>query len=331
VNNLDVKDRRILYELDFDSRQSLSQIGKKVGMAKSIVAYRINRLLAMNIIKNYYTVVDLYKLGFIAPRFHFVYQYINPEIQKEIVDFFIKSKYSFIVVSTYGPFDLSVLLGIQDIKTLYVLWQEIQNKFGYYFEKQSLAFYLNEQHLTPEYLLKVKKRQINSKTVLPFKSHQEIVELDDLERRILNEISSNARIPLTDLAQILDVSSRQIGYRIKKMVDLGVIEGFRTEIDITKLGYHSFKVYIYLREFRLRNQIMTYLLQNPNLVCIDTTTGESHLELEFHLETVDRLHEIMQEVSEHFPNAIRNYQYCNVKEIHKWLYLPKMMSCQKSE
>ena len=78
MKKIDLKDRKILFELDRNSRQSLSQIGKKVGVAKSIVSYRINRLQKLGIIKSYYTVVDLYKLGFIAPRLHFVYQYVTP-------------------------------------------------------------------------------------------------------------------------------------------------------------------------------------------------------------------------------------------------------------
>ena len=322
---IDLKDRKILFELDRNCRQSLSQIGKEVGLAKSIVAYRIKRLINMGIIKNFYTVVDLYKLGFIAPRFHFVYQYVTPEVQKEIVDYFVNSKYSFIVVTTYGPFDLSVLLGIKDIRKMYQLWQDIQNRFGYYLEKQSLAFYINEIHLSPVYLLGEQKRKDHERHVKSISGNQEIVELDPIELKILNAISGNAQIPLTDLAQTLKLSSRQIGYRIKKMKDLGVIESFRAEIDISKLGYQSYKVYIYLREFRLRHQIIDYLITHPNLICIDTTTGESHLELEFHLENVDSLHKILQDVSEKFPNAIRNYQYCSVKKIHKWVYLPQVL------
>ena len=92
MKDIDKKDKKILYELDINSRQSLSVIGKKVGLAKSIVAYRIKRLTSMGVIRSYYTVVDLYKLGFIAPRFHFVYQYVNPDIQQEIIDYFVNNK-----------------------------------------------------------------------------------------------------------------------------------------------------------------------------------------------------------------------------------------------
>jgi DNA-binding Lrp family transcriptional regulator len=322
VKDLDKKDKKILYELDINSRQSLSMIGKKVGLAKSIVAYRIKRLTNMGVIQSYYTVIDLYKLGFIAPRFHFVYQYINPDVQQEIIDYFVTNKYTFIVVSTYGPFDLSVLFGIRDMRKMFYIWQEIQKRFGSYFEKQSLAFYLNEIHFPPSYLI---EEQRPHKHIIEIKSTTEHVELDRLEYQILQALSPNAQMKLVDLAKKLQVSSRQIGYRIKKLRQTGVIEGFRTEIDIKKLGYQDYKVYMFLREFNLRAKIIRFISSNPHLINIDTTTGESHLELEFHVKNTNHLHEIIQEISEHFPEAIRNYYIVNVKKIHKWLYLPQMI------
>ena len=56
---------------------------------------------------------------------------------------------------------------------------------------------------------------------------------------------------------------------------------------------------------------------------IDTTTGISHLELEFHLKDVTNLHQIMQNIQINHPEAIRNYRYLNIKNIHKLCFLPE--------
>ncbi|MEM0493397.1 MAG: winged helix-turn-helix transcriptional regulator, partial [Candidatus Thermoplasmatota archaeon] len=42
--DLDLKDRKILYELDLNARQSFGDIGKKVGLSKDSVAYRVKRM-----------------------------------------------------------------------------------------------------------------------------------------------------------------------------------------------------------------------------------------------------------------------------------------------
>jgi len=64
MEKLDLKDRKILYELDINSRQSFSQLGKKVGLHKDVVAYRVKKLQEKGIIKNFYTELNGYKFGY---------------------------------------------------------------------------------------------------------------------------------------------------------------------------------------------------------------------------------------------------------------------------
>ena len=55
MEKLDLKDRKILYHLDIDSRQSFSSIGRKVGLHKDVVANRVNKLVEKGIIRNFFT------------------------------------------------------------------------------------------------------------------------------------------------------------------------------------------------------------------------------------------------------------------------------------
>jgi len=53
--NLDSKDHKLLYHLFKNSRESLSFIGKKINLPKTVVKYRIDRLVNKNIIKKFYS------------------------------------------------------------------------------------------------------------------------------------------------------------------------------------------------------------------------------------------------------------------------------------
>ena len=147
----------------------------------------------------------------------------------------------------------------------------------------------------------------------------------------MNEIVQNARRPLTDMADKLHSSATMINYRIKKLIKLGVIQGFRTEINISKLGYHVFKVYIFLKEFKHRSEIINYIKFNPNLVCIDTTTGESHLELDFYLENISQIYQIMQDFIKKFPSVIRNYESASLIRCRKYRYIPEFQKIKGSK
>jgi len=65
---IDLKDRKILYELDLNCRQSNTQIGKTVGLKKDVVSYRIKRLQEQGIIKNFWTEINTFKFGYFGLR-----------------------------------------------------------------------------------------------------------------------------------------------------------------------------------------------------------------------------------------------------------------------
>ena len=58
----------ILSELDMDARQPISAIAKKVGLSKEVVNYRIKQLEKKKVIREYYTVLNITKLGLIFCR-----------------------------------------------------------------------------------------------------------------------------------------------------------------------------------------------------------------------------------------------------------------------
>ena len=59
MENISEIDRKIIYELILDSRQSYKSIGKKIHQSKNVVNYRIKRLEKQGIIKNYFTLIDI--------------------------------------------------------------------------------------------------------------------------------------------------------------------------------------------------------------------------------------------------------------------------------
>src|SRR5512136_12697 len=127
-----LKDRKILYELDFDSRQSFSQLGKKVGLHKDVVAYRVKKLQEKGIIKNFRTEVCYSKLGYSSVKFYLTYQNVTPQIKQEILDYLVKSPYTDIVHSCEGQYDLCIISFVENIAKFYDIWNSIINKYKDY-------------------------------------------------------------------------------------------------------------------------------------------------------------------------------------------------------
>ncbi len=64
-------------------------------------------------------------------------------------------------------------------------------------------------------------------------------KIDDLDRRILEIIMHNARIPSKDVAAVCGVSRAAVHQRIQRMIDLEVITGSGYHVDTKILGYHT--------------------------------------------------------------------------------------------
>jgi DNA-binding Lrp family transcriptional regulator len=65
---LDLKDCRILNEIEFNARSTISSVAKKVKLSKEVVNYRIKRLEKNKIIDGYRTLFNIFELNEIEPR-----------------------------------------------------------------------------------------------------------------------------------------------------------------------------------------------------------------------------------------------------------------------
>ena len=112
-----------------NSRQSYTQIGKKVGLPKTVVNYRINKLIDRKIIKKFITLIDAHKLGYSILRFYFNYQYCSSEKKQEIINYMINYKYSGIVHTTEGAYELVVYMFVKNLQEFYSFWEKTLAKY----------------------------------------------------------------------------------------------------------------------------------------------------------------------------------------------------------
>lgn len=76
--------------------------------------------------------------------------------------------------------------------------------------------------------------------------------IDDLDRKILYLLQQNARTPFTKIAEKLSIPDTTIHFRVKKLVENGVIKGYTILISPQSLGYN----YISLIKLRIGGHIV---------------------------------------------------------------------------
>ena len=314
MEKLDLKDRKILYELDIDSRQSYRKIGKKVGLSKDIVTSRVKKLQESGIIKRFYAYYCTLQLDLNLLRFYFKFQYVTPDIKKEIIDHFMRNDYVKSIFSIEGSYNLGVIINVERISDFYPFWKKTLEKYGDYFSEQVFSSYMGELVYGQSFILD----EIDKPNRPPIRSIMGKVKIDNLDLEVLKLLVSDARMPTIEIAKKLNSNVTTIHSRIKRLVDLKVILCFTVELDLNKIGYQLWKVDFYLSEYTKLNQIIKYIAKNPFLLGVDYTIGYADLEIEINVRNINQLHEIIEDLHSKFPKIIRNYSYFRVIEFYKW-------------
>ena len=100
-------------------------------------------------------------------------------------------------------------------------------------------------------------------------------EIDNIDLKILNVLSKNAKMPYTEVAKKVFVSGGTVHVRMRKLEKMGVVRGTKLDIDYDKLGYNiSSYMGIYLEKSFLYKETVKSLKKIPEIVEIHAITGQ---------------------------------------------------------
>jgi Lrp/AsnC family transcriptional regulator for asnA, asnC and gidA len=99
-------------------------------------------------------------------------------------------------------------------------------------------------------------------------------KIDNLDKKILNILSQNARIPFKDVAAECNVSRAAIHQRVQRLIEMGVITGRGFDVNPKSLGYRTCTyVGITLERGSMYKDVVKQLEKIPEVVECHFTTG----------------------------------------------------------
>lgn len=324
MENFDLKDRKILYQLDLNCRQSNTQIGHKVGLSKEVVNYRIKRMQDQGIISYFWTAINSLKLGYYAFRIYINFLDVSPETKNEIIQYFKKYKNIWTLQIAKGPVDLGAVLWTNDLYNFNQFWNRTLDKYGNFFENYSVSILTQVSCLKKTYLISDGYGKTD-RDFYKINCVGEPIKIDEMDFQLLNEIATNARIPLVQLAEKLNTTSQTINYKIKNMIKNGLILAFRVCIDYSKIGLQSCIIDIYLKDHTKGKQIEEYIKGNPYVENImDITIGWCDLNFKLMVKNIDSLTKLIEEIDDRYPGVIRKTNFWMSIKVHKERWLPEL-------
>jgi DNA-binding Lrp family transcriptional regulator len=302
---LDLKDKKILFELDKNSNASLGEIAKRVRLSKEVVFHRINRLIREKVILKFHTVPASYRFGVTAYKIYLRLSNISKENYEELIDYLIKNKEVFWIGTSKGRWDLMFGIWAKSVEDFFIVQDKIMDKFSKYIQEKELSisresFQYNRRWFYHDSL---------DPTEFNFGEKETRVELDDKDQRILHLLTNNSRIKLIDIAEQLKLNPKVVAYRIKEMEKKKIIRGYKLLLNPTLMGFCTCKSFVFFKNINeeKKKNFIEYCKRLPNMINIVITFAPWDLEMMFETKTYEEYFKIMDEIKEQFKDIIKIY------------------------
>ena len=119
-------------------------------------------------------------------------------------------------------------------------------------------------------------------------------KIDKLDRKILEIITNNARMPFKDVAQLCGVSRAAIHQRVQRMMDMNVIIGSGYIVNPKMLGYQMcVYVGITLEKGSMYKEVVKELEKIPEIVESQYTLGAYTLLIKLYAKNDEHLMELL--------------------------------------
>jgi len=142
-----------------------------------------------------------------------------------------------------------------------------------------------------------------------------IEKIDNLDRKILNIVMNNARIPSKDVAIQCGVSRAAIHQRIQRLIDLGVIVGSGYNVDPRLLGYNTCTyVGVKLTKGSMYREVVRELDKIREVVECHFTTGPYSMLIKVYAKDNQHLMELLNNHIQHIPGVTETETLISLEE-----------------
>lgn len=156
-------------------------------------------------------------------------------------------------------------------------------------------------------------------------------KIDNLDKKILNIIMGNARIPSKDVAVQCGVSRAAIHQRIQRLIDMKVIIGSGYNINPHKLGYNTCTyIGVKLEKGSLYREAAAELAKIPEVVECHFTTGPYSMLIKVFAHDNQHLMQLLNDRIQHVPGVTETETLISLEQsMNRQIRIPVDMNAKK--
>ncbi|MGV8151592.1 MAG: Lrp/AsnC family transcriptional regulator [Candidatus Nanoarchaeia archaeon] len=322
IEKLDLIDKKILYYLELDSRQTISKLAKELKISRSVALYRINRLKEKGIIKSYIAEINSPKIGYILFRIYLNFSNASKSQQEEFISDFTKRKNLFGITRVLGKWDISLSLIVENLYELENFKKELLLNYNSMIGNYEISILSELEYFPKDFL--ISEKRINLKgTKIGLDSNP--LSLEEIDKKILLELGNNSNLSLLYLANKMKISLNTLKKRIKKLEREKIILAYRIFIDTEKLGYDYYKVHFNFKNYNKKDldSFKLWLASKPFVLYFDHWINGADLEVEAVFRSDPEYVLFLNEIYNQFGRIIKNHFLTKYYSMESLKFLPE--------
>ncbi|PIN80124.1 hypothetical protein COV11_04665 [Candidatus Woesearchaeota archaeon CG10_big_fil_rev_8_21_14_0_10_30_7] len=320
IIKIDFLDRKILYELDRNSRKTASEIAKKYRVHRNVINFRIKKLQENGVIRQFVAMISPTALGLTPYKFYLQLQNLTKEKEETITNL-IKELPVYWVARVSGQWDYIIGVLVKNNKEINEIKLKVLELLGEDITKKNISTLVEAPHYYRTYFLE-KEELPQTKYWI---KQQKSTKTDKTDLEILKLLSNNSRTPIIEIAAKLKLNVKTIISRIKKLEKEEIIYDYRISINLEKIGYKFYKCLISLKKGNPKqiHKFLTYCQQQKNIIHVVECLGNWDIEPEIEIESEQKYYALLQEIREKFKEIIKNIETINIIKEYSYICVPQ--------
>ena len=315
-------DKKVIYELGRNARQSYKEIAQRTKSKKEIIAYHITQLINKKIITKFVPVISLTKLGIYSFKIYLKLHGLSESSEKQMYKELLENPEVIWIAKSIGQWDLMLGFYSTDIVYFANKKNEILSRFSQFIEEYDITMIEDALVFNRDYLVE-KKPDYRKEFVFGGEQKRVQIKKDDLE--ILKFIRDNGRFLVLDVAKKLKQDPRTTLAKIRKLEKQEIIQGYTAFLDLQKIGYQLHKLCIYFstQEQKEINKVISFIKQNQYVIHIIKSLGSWELEVEVESNNIQYVYDYIKELKNNFSQQIKKIDQVTIIEEPKLEFFPE--------
>jgi len=150
--------------------------------------------------------------------------------------------------------------------------------------------------------------------------------IDDLDLKILTELSKDAGISVPRLSKKINVNASVVYSRIKRLLKRGLIKKFTIVINDEALGFTVRSLTGINMDSKLRDNVLNELFKIPEVREVAEVTGRFDILVTMTARSLDEIHQLISEKVGHIEGVQKTETFIEMRKTSREIIYPTSIS-----